>query len=285
VSDEQLVDNAYPADLFASRDPEAPSRFSTFVAGDLNRNGQPLIVALYTNGTRAGISVLDRSGRVLSHPDMPFLKGFRGELELIDLDGDGAPEIIARLTSGHGYLIPDSWVFAWRNGQLSLISPTAAARKLRVSLLSQVAAVDLDGSGRLALLAFPGVHRDDSGRITPNGDILVYALTGGQLARTTSAFAYAQAFYRRTSGPAKTVSSFASAPGRKTLRIINGTSPGGSVSSAHVTLNGVEVARPSDFNAKVRVINIPVQVESENRLQVELSGKPGAGIWLMVVAQ
>src|SRR3954469_25430578 len=91
VADEQLVDNAYPADLFASRDPDAPSRFSTFVAADLNRNGQLLLVALYTNGTRAGISVLDRSGHVLSHPDLPFLKGFRGELEAIDLDGDGVP--------------------------------------------------------------------------------------------------------------------------------------------------------------------------------------------------
>src|ERR1700686_402681 len=92
VSDGQLVDNAYPPELHASRDPEAPSRFSTFVTADLNHNGQTLLVALSTNGTRAGISVLDRSGRVLSHPDMPFVKGFRGELELIDLDGDGVPE-------------------------------------------------------------------------------------------------------------------------------------------------------------------------------------------------
>src|SRR5216684_683965 len=89
VSDDQLVDNAYPPELYASRDPEAPSHFSTYVTADLNHNGQTLLVALYTNGTRAGISVLDRSGRVLSHPDLRFLKGFRGEIETIDLDGDG----------------------------------------------------------------------------------------------------------------------------------------------------------------------------------------------------
>lgn len=284
VSDEQLVDNAYPADLFASRDPDAPSRFSTFVAADLNRNGQTLLVALYTNGTRAGISVLDRSGHVLSHPDLPFLKGFRGELELIDLDADGVPEIIARLVAGHGYGVPDSWVFAWRNGALTLISPTAIARKLPVTLLSQVAAVDM-GSGKLSLLAFPGVHRDDSGNLVANGDVRVYALANGQITPATTAFNYAQAFYRRTSGPTTSAADFAATPGQKTLRIINGTTAGQAVDSGRVTLNGITVARPSDFKPKARVIDIPVQLESQNHIEVELTGKPGTGIWVMVVSQ
>ncbi len=285
VSDDQLVDNAYPPELYASRDPDAPARFSTYVTADLNHNGQLLLVALYTNGTQAGITVLDRSGSVLSHPSLRFLKGFRGEIEAIDLDGDGIPEIIAHLVSGHGYGIPDSWVFAWRNGQLVLISPTAAAHKLPVTLLSQVSAVDMDGSGKLSLLAFPGVHRDDSGQVVANGDVLVYSLANGQFARTTTAFTYAQAFHRHKSGPTKTVTTFQSTAGPKTLRIINGTVPGGSVDSAHVTLNGVEVASPSDFKPKARVINIPVQLASENRLEIQLAGKPGAGIWVTVISQ
>jgi hypothetical protein len=284
VSDGQLVDNAYPADLFASRDPDAPSRFSTFVAADLNRNGQPLLVALYTNGTRAGISVLDRSGHVLSHPDLPFLKGFRGELEAIDLDGDGVPEIIARFVSGHGYGIPDSWVFAWRNGALTLISPTATAYNLRVTLLSQVAAVDMDGSGKLSLLAFPGVHRDDSGKLVDDGDVELYAFSNGQITATTTAFSYVKPFFRRTSGPTKSVANFAATPGRKTLRIINGANPGQAVDSGRVTLNGVDVVRPADFKPKAHVIDVPVQLKSQNHLDIELTGKPDSGIWVMVVA-
>lgn len=285
VADQQLVDNAYPSDLYASRDPDAPSRFSTFVAADLNRNGQPLLVALYTNGTRAGISVLDRSGHVLSHPDLPFLKGFRGELEAIDLDGDGIPEIIARLVAGHGYDIPDSWVFAWRNGALTLISPTATAHNLQLTPLSQVAAVDMDGSGKLSLLSFPGVHRDDSGKLVDDGDVEVYAFSNGKITATTTTFSYAETFYRNASGPTKSVANFAATPGRRILRIINGTEAGNTVDSGHVTLNGVDVVRPADFKPKAHVIDIPVQLAPQNHLKVDLTGKPGTGIWVMIVAQ
>jgi hypothetical protein len=285
VSDGQLVDSAYPSDLFASRDPDAPSRFSTFVAADLNRNGQPVLVALYTNGTRAGISVLDRSGHVLSHPDLPFLKGFRGELEAIDLDGDRVPEIIARLVSGHGYDIPDSWVFAWRNGALTLISPTETVHNLRLTPLSQVAAVDLDANGKLSLLAFPGVHRDNSGKLVDDGDVQVYAFSNGQIIATTTAFSYVKAFYRRASGPAKSAANFAATPGRKILRIINGTAAGNTVDSGRVTLNGVDVVRPEDFKPKAHVIDMTVQLASQNHIEVDLAGKPGTGILIMVVAR
>jgi hypothetical protein len=284
VPDEQFVDNAYPADLFASRNPDAPSRFSTFVAADLNRNGQMLLVALYTNGMRAGISVLDRSGHVLSHPDLPFLKGFRGELEAIDLDGDGVPEIIARLVAGHGYDIPDSWVFAWRNGVLTLISPTATVHNLQLTPLSQIAAVDVDGSGKLSLLAFPGVHRDDSGKLVDDGDVEVYAFSNGKITATATTLSYAETFYRSTSGPAKSVADFAATPGRKILRIINGTSAGNTVDSGRVTLNGVDIVRPTDFKPKIHVIDIPVQLSSQNHIEIDLTGKPGSGIWVMVVA-
>ena len=284
ISDTQLVDNAYPPELEASRDPDS-SRFSTFAAADLNRNGQTLLIALYTNGTQAAISVLDPGGRVLSHPDFRYLKGFRGELQLVDLDGDGVPEIIAQLTAGHGYGIPDSWVFAWRNGQLALISPTATASKLPVSLLSQIAAVDLDGSGKLSLLAFPGVQRDDNGNVVANGDVAVYSLSNGQLTHMTTAFSYAQAFYRRTTGPTKAVKTFSSPAGARKLRIINGIAPNGSaVDSARVTLNGTEVVHPANFKPKAHVIDVPVQLGLENRLEVELTGKPGSGIWVAIVA-
>jgi hypothetical protein len=179
------------------------------------------------------------------------------------------PEIIARLVSGHGYGIPDSWVFAWRNGALTLISPTAAAHALQVTLLSQIAAVDLDGSGKLSLLAFPGVHRDDSGNLVANGDIQVYAFSNGKIVPTTTALSYAEAFYRRTGGPAAKIANFAATPGRKILRFVN----------------GVNVAGPSNFKSKTRVIDIPVQLAAQNRLEVELAGKPGNGIWVMVVNQ
>src|SRR5205823_168469 len=126
---------------------------------------------------------------------------------------------------------------------------------------------DLDGSGKLSLLAFPGVQRDDSGGLVANGEVVVYALSNGQFTRTPTAFTFAQAFYRRTSSPTKMAKTFAAPAGSRTLRIINGVPPnGGPVDSAHITLNGVEVMRSADFKPKAHVIDIPVHLATENRL-------------------
>jgi len=281
LSDAQIVANAYPAEL--SADPDAQARFSTFVAFDMDGNGQTLLIALYTNGTRAGLSVVNRGGQVLSHPDTRSLKGFKGELEIVDLDHDGVPEIIVRLYSGHGANIPDTWIYAWRGGQLTLISPTQRVHALDITVLSQIAPVDLDGTGKLAILAFPGVRRDDNGNRVANGDGMVYALANGMYAPTPMRFTFAQSFVRHTASPNPTVKHFAASPGQATLRIVNGAAPGGlTVDSARVILNGATIAAPSSFKPQTRTLAIPVQLTTDNNLSVELAGKPGAGIWIIV---
>jgi len=70
-----------------------------------------------------------------------------------------------------------------------------------------------------------------------------------------------------------------------TLRLDNGGLHGtlGRVSSAVITLNGVEVARPSDFNQKVARIEKPVKLALRNDLVVELRGQPGGGITVQVI--
>src|SRR5439155_25215566 len=47
------------------------------------------------------------------------------------------------------------------------------------------------------------------------------------------------------------------------------------VASAVVSINGLEVARPSDFNATVTIIEKPVVLHASNELAVELRGGPG----------
>ncbi|HSY48724.1 MAG TPA: VCBS repeat-containing protein [Thermoanaerobaculia bacterium] len=280
LSDAQIVANAYPSELSADQD--ATTRFSTFVAAGFG-GGQTLLIALYTNGTRASLSVLNRGGQVLSQSDMRSLKGFKGELEIVDVDGDGVPEIVARLYSGHGENIPDTWIYAWRGGQLTLISPTQRVHALDITLLSQIALVDLDGTGKLAILAFPGVRRDDSGNRVANGDGIVYTLASGQYAATPLRFTYAQPFLRHTGSPDPVIKHFAASPGQATLRIVNGSAPGGlAVDSARVILNGTTIAAPSSFKPQTRTLTIPVQLAAENTLSVELAGKPGAGIWIIV---
>lgn len=64
VSDQQIVNNAFPVTL---GDGDGV-RFSRFIAVDINRNGQPLLVAVYTNDAGGAIRVLDRAGQVLAAP-------------------------------------------------------------------------------------------------------------------------------------------------------------------------------------------------------------------------
>jgi 3D (Asp-Asp-Asp) domain-containing protein len=55
------------------------------------------------------------------------------------------------------------------------------------------------------------------------------------------------------------------------------------VSSAVVTLNGVEVASPSDFNQNVTLITKQVALQPNNQLSVELRGQPGGHFTLLIV--
>src|SRR5882724_11588047 len=67
------------------------------------------------------------------------------------------------------------------------------------------------------------------------------------------------------------------------LHIVNG-SPTGSdrISSATITLNGVQVAGPSDFNQNVATIDRSVTLQATNTLQVTLASKPGSYLTINV---
>jgi hypothetical protein len=70
-----------------------------------------------------------------------------------------------------------------------------------------------------------------------------------------------------------------------TLHIDNGGTQGtfARVSSAVVTLNGIEIAGPSDFSQNVRVIEKPVKLAATNTLTVELRSAPGSGFTLQIL--
>jgi len=165
VSDRQIVKNAFPANL----DDGDGIQFSRFIAVDLNRNGQPLLVAVYTNGAAGAIRVINRAGQVLAAPALPGMRGFHASVRALDLDSDGTPEIIAEFTTGHSPDNPDTWVFRWAGNDLQLISPTCANGQLTLTCLGHVTAVDVDGSGQYALLDWPGLTIAD-GVPTAAGD-------------------------------------------------------------------------------------------------------------------
>ena len=55
------------------------------------------------------------------------------------------------------------------------------------------------------------------------------------------------------------------------------------VSSAIVTLNGIQVFKQSDFNANVTLLTKAVKLQATNQLSVELRGKPGDGFSVQII--
>ena len=55
------------------------------------------------------------------------------------------------------------------------------------------------------------------------------------------------------------------------------------VSSAIVTLNGVEIFKTSDFNATIKLLTKPVKLLSTNTLSVEMRGSPGESLSLQII--
>jgi hypothetical protein len=68
------------------------------------------------------------------------------------------------------------------------------------------------------------------------------------------------------------------------LRVVNGDSKGGHrVSSASVTLNGVDVLSAKDFSQKVGTIERTIAVRSANTLRITLASAPGSYLTISVL--
>ena len=277
VSDQQIVNNAFPATL----DDGDGVRFSRFIAVDINRNGQPLLVAVYTNGAGGAILVLDRAGQVLAAPALQGMRGFHASVQALDLDGDGTPEIIAEFTTGHSPDNPDTWVFRWTGSNLQLISPTCAVGGLTLTCLGHVSPLDIDGSGRLSLLERPGLN-PNNGVVGTEGDWTLYTLNGGTFRETSQTFQFAREFKRGTGKPFTSARKFSAASSTSTLRVINGTGAAAST-SGQVAINGKELLGPADFKRNQHVYDVPVTLTTENNLTVRLDGKPGSKITVLIL--
>jgi PKD repeat protein len=71
-----------------------------------------------------------------------------------------------------------------------------------------------------------------------------------------------------------------------TLRINNGGLEDGEfekVSSSVITLNGVQIVGPDEFNQNVAIVEKTVVLSANNDLGVELRGKPGGGITVQII--
>src|SRR5262245_10338352 len=101
------------------------------------------------------------------------------------------------------------------------------------------------------------------------------------IGRANTFVAYGPVTYtRNTGGPTPVTTNFTVLDPNMTYTLrIDSTG----VSSAVVTLNGVDVLNPSDFNANVTLITKQVMLRLNNQLTVELRGKPGEGFKLQII--
>jgi len=69
--------------------------------------------------------------------------------------------------------------------------------------------------------------------------------------------------------------------------IVNGDKDGsGRVSSAFIAVNGTTMVYPSQFNQQVESFSVPLRgLQPENTITVQLDGKPGAHIQVVLKDQ
>lgn len=278
LSDATIVANGFPSEL----DDGDGVRYSRYVTADLNRDNQPLVVAIYSNGARGVLRVFNKSGQLVSQSSMRGMRGFHGSVQLLDLNADGTPEIIVSMTSGHAPDNPDTWIFRWSAGLLQLISPTCSVGSLALSCLNQVSFVDMQGFGRLSILAWPVFHIDPAtGAAKASGPWTLYVETNGTFQPAPSTFGFVREFSRGTGASFTSQRDFSATAGATTLRLVTGTGAE-SITSGHITLNGKEIIGPSDFKRRQHLYELPVTLLTNNTLKVQLDGKPGSKITVLI---
>jgi len=62
------------------------------------------------------------------------------------------------------------------------------------------------------------------------------------------------------------------------IEVVNGMGVSARVSSAVISLNGVELVLPSDFSQQVELIEMPIRVQEENILSIEVRGIRGSAL-------
>lgn len=240
------------------------------------------VVAAYSNGHVGGVALLtlNGNGATLQQTIRDHQTGKNPDVSVVDLDADGQPEFVVRFDLGpRGG--SQTWIYSLRGGRLTLISPTDSRGN---SLLGYPDIIDVDGSGRMEIV---DAENDGDSREEPVIVERHWVLANGAF-QERAALDFYKTFFREKGSPVTNTETFsieAASVGKPyRLTVINGGELGADArsSSGTITLNGVTVSGPSDFNPQRGSWTIPVTLQADNTITVRLDGKPGSRIVIAI---
>ena len=255
---------------------------------DLNGTGaKNFVVAVYSNGFRAGVAVLQRSGVALAQVAAPALRlsASKPTIRGIDVDSDGKVEVVIELVTARGNQV--MWVLKWDGITLSSIGPELGLEFGPGSTaLCNTDLIDLDGDGKLEAVNSAGYA--GQGPHDPNAEDRweIFRLdASGKYSPESSYALHFDAFQRYAGAPKDEEREFVvgqPGPGFR-LRVVNGAFGAARVSSATIRFNGAVVAGPERFSQNVGYITLPITAQTINTLIVTVNGAPGGQVLLALL--
>ena len=105
----------------------------------------------------------------------------------------------------------------------------------------------------------------------------------GVYVEASNSVSFYNGFVRGDGRSTLTTETISAIPGTYLMRIVNGADDGENrVRSGKIAINGNDVVLPCDFGRDVDTITVPVDLFAENLLEVELRGRPGGSLFLVL---
>jgi hypothetical protein len=297
MSAQQIVDQFFPGSIAAGSGShpapwELKNRFEAFVVIEKLPDGSPkTIVAAYTNGGDGAVRVIqiqsDESYKVVFEPTGLDLGGTSVAVRLWDVDQTGIPAV--EVSFGTFRAQTADWIFRWDGTKLINLTPTEdAGYGLKDTVLVLTKFADLNHDGTLEVISELDYPPQEKAGELPVAAEEIYRLTPSGYVFDRPVL-YVSSFFRHPGAPRKETEQFSllkKSVGPYLLKVVNGDKDGSNrVTSAHIVLNGIEVAGPNLFNQQVEFLSVPVNPQAQNKVEVTLEGKPGSKIIVTVEDQ
>jgi hypothetical protein len=278
VDDEALVNTSFPRELVDER----RLRFSAHERADLDGSGtKNYLVVVYGNGILGRVRVLRENGdsmEVADETNFRFMRGFLPTLRLVDIDGDGIPEIIATFNAMGG---EGTWPFRWTHGKLALICPAGKPAADQLAPFNHLEFEDVDGDGHLEIIHSP-LSADPRPEVLKLSDDGLSTKKAGRIVAS-------RRFAKETDEAESDYLTFRAAAGAQlVLTVVNGdVHDQRRAVKGELLLNGTPLLLRSGINEGTKTFQVPIVAGdfTKNVLELQFEGAAAAEVTLSIAAQ